>query len=83
MTRNDLEALLVDARYALRQCREFRDPARAADALERMEDRLDRLLAEADDDDAITDAEPSALELEEMHALADGYRTLTEDDVPF
>jgi phage shock protein A len=82
VTRLDLEALLVDSRYALRQCREYRDPARAADALERMEDRLDRLLAEAEAD-AITDDEPSALELEEMHALCDSYRDYSEDDVPF
>jgi hypothetical protein len=79
-TRFDLETMLIDARYAARQCRDHRDPARAADALARMEERLDRLLAEevAEDDDA------AALEMEEMHSLCDSYRTFDDDDsLPF
>jgi hypothetical protein len=34
------ESALIDVRYALRQLREFRDIARALDALERVEEAL-------------------------------------------
>jgi hypothetical protein len=79
-TRFDIETMLIDARYALRQCKEARDPARATDALERVQERLDRLLAE----EVAEDADASALEMEEMHALCDSYRTLDDDDsLPF
>ena len=83
-TREDLEALLTDSRYALRQCRDHRDPARAADALERVEERLDRLIAEAELAEIDADDGPSARDLEEMHALADAYRQdFDDDDLPF
>lgn len=54
MNRFDLETLHIDVQYALRRCRVFGDASRAADALERVEERLSRLLAEeqARDDEA-------------------------------
>lgn len=39
MDEDDVMALLIDARYALRQLREYRDVDRAVDAVERIVDR--------------------------------------------
>lgn len=46
MDRSELEAMLCDARYGLRQCRDHDCADRAGDALERIVERLERTLAE-------------------------------------
>ena len=51
VTRFDLETMLIDTRYALKQCGEIREGERAADALGRVEERLAALLASAIADD--------------------------------